>query len=266
MPKRAFIITDTDHGTMIVPRMDCAPDGGYGVGVQLLDTGSFEWEECTRMAKILGFRKRHHGDGVVALDCGANIGAITVFVARLMQGWGRVIAIEAQERLFYALAGNIAIQNAFNARAIWAAVDDCDGTIRIPEPDYTQYASYGSFELDPRDRVPENIGQAVDYKAPTSIVEKVYIDSLRLERVDFIKLDIEGMELRALNGAQDTIERCKPALWVEHIKVDKAELEKFVGDRGYNFGYLGINFVAVHKDDPTSQHYQFANQARVAPR
>jgi FkbM family methyltransferase len=51
----------------------------------------------------------------VAIDCGANIGTHTIEWAKKMTGWGAVIGIEAQERIFYALAGNIAINNCFNA-------------------------------------------------------------------------------------------------------------------------------------------------------
>jgi hypothetical protein len=58
-----------------------------------------------------------------------------------MRGWGMVLAVEAQERVFYALAGNIALQNCFNARALWAALGDAPGELSIPEPDYTKQAS-----------------------------------------------------------------------------------------------------------------------------
>ena len=46
-----------------------------------------------------------------------------------MTGWGIVIAIEAQERIYYALAGNLALNNCFNARAIHAAVSTAPGRI-----------------------------------------------------------------------------------------------------------------------------------------
>ena len=41
------------------------------------------------------------------------------------------------------------------------------------------------------------------------------LDSLNLRRCDFVKLDVEGCELEALLGAQQTIERFRPVLWVE---------------------------------------------------
>jgi FkbM family methyltransferase len=67
----------------------------------------------------------------VAIDCGANIGVHTTQWARLMTGWGRVVAFEPQERIYYALAGNIAINNCFNVRAIHAAVPSTPGTMRL---------------------------------------------------------------------------------------------------------------------------------------
>ena len=48
-----------------------------------------------------------HGDGVVAVDGGANIGVHTIEWATAMTGWGSVIAIEPQERIYYALAGTL---------------------------------------------------------------------------------------------------------------------------------------------------------------
>ena len=82
--------------------------------------------------QLLTQRRQHFGDGVVVVDCGANIGVHTVAWAKGMTGWGQVLAIEAQERIFYALAGNITINNCFNARAFNAAVGAADGVLRVP--------------------------------------------------------------------------------------------------------------------------------------
>ena len=84
------------------------------------------------VVKMLDLRRAHYGDGVVAVDCGANIGVHTVEWAKRMTGWGVVLAFEAQERIYYALAGNIAINNCFNARAIHAAVTSRPGTMKMP--------------------------------------------------------------------------------------------------------------------------------------
>jgi hypothetical protein len=78
-----------------------------------------------------------------------------------MTGWGSVIAIEAQERLYYALAGIIVINNCFNVIAMHAAVASEPGVLRIPQPDYLTASSFGSLELKPRADT-EFIGPPID--------------------------------------------------------------------------------------------------------
>ena len=60
---------------------------------------------------------------------------------------------------------------------------------------------------------PRNTGQ--DHVTAGSDVEMVTIDSLGLENVDFLKLDVEGYELFALKGAEETLKRCKPVVLIE---------------------------------------------------
>ena len=63
---------------------------------------------------------------------------------------GKVYSFEAQEKLFYALAGNIAINNCFNVSAKNAAVGSRVGNINIPQPNYLESGSYGSLEIRKR--------------------------------------------------------------------------------------------------------------------
>jgi FkbM family methyltransferase len=252
--KTAFGLFSTEHGEMIVNRFDynhTYEGKWYGVGAQLLETGAYESGEITLLKQLLTEKRKAVGDPVTVLDCGANIGVFTLEIARLMRGWGTVIAIEPQERLFYALAGNIALNNAFNARAIWAAVDAQEGFLDIPQPDYCQPGSFGSFELQ-RAIDTEDIGQAIDYDKPTSHVRTMKIDDLDCGRIDLVKLDIEGMELDALGGAIAVLKRDRPILCIEVIKIDRDALESFLQSLGYKlFVHNAMNAIAVHTNDPT---------------
>jgi FkbM family methyltransferase len=249
--KLAFVMASSNHGTMIVNRFDyrmVAPDRGYGVGFQILETAAFDPGEVKIALELLALRRKHHGEGVIAIDCGANIGVHTIEWASMMTGWGSVIAIEAQERIYYALAGNIAINNCFNALAVHAAVSSESGTMPIPNPNYFTPSSFGSLELRPR---PSNefIGQPIDYTDNTVLVRKMTLDELNLPRVDFIKIDIEGMEMEALSGARETIARYCPILLIEKIKTDNRQLEQWLRDNGYQSMAFGINVLAVHHRD-----------------
>ena len=97
-----FVLTATEHGTMILNRFDfhAASDRIYGVGHQLLTNANYEPFEVDIAVRLLAARRTHFGDGVVAVDCGANLGVHTLEWARSMTGWGSVVAIEAQERIF----------------------------------------------------------------------------------------------------------------------------------------------------------------------
>jgi hypothetical protein len=143
-----------------------------------------------------------------------------------MTGWGSVIAIEAQERIYYALAGNIAINNCFNAIAMHAAISSEPGIMLIPTPDYLVPSSFGSLELKPSAET-EFIGQPIDYSAGKTVA-----------------------------GARQTIERSRPIFLVESIKAGRERLRGFLSDCGYKVVEAGINLLAIHKTDPVVNELQ----------
>ncbi len=250
----AFILAATNHGSMLVNRHDyrLTESGGYGMGYQLLNNGSFDPHEVDFALQLLRLRREHFGDGVVAIDCGANVGVHTVEWAKAMHGWGEVIAFEAQVRIFYALAGNITLNNCFNARAVWAAIGRQRGSIFVPTPDYFVPSSFGSLEIKQRANT-EFIGQPINYASDAmQVTAMTAIDDLLLDRLDFIKIDIEGMEMDALLGAESSIARFKPQMLIEKIKSDEGEIRAFLTRHGYKIFEAGINLVAVHADDPAS--------------
>ncbi len=256
--KIAFVIAASMQGTLILNRFDYNTAGSvqYGVGIQLLDTGSFDEEEVELAGQLLALRRKYFGDGVVAIDCGANVGVHTIEWAKKMTGWGEVTAIEAQERIYYALAGNIAINNCFNATAIYAAVSERKGTMRIPVLDYQRPASFGSLELTKLTRS-ENIGQPVDYSdKATAEVRTITIDSLNHQRCDLVKIDVEGMEISVIAGATKTVQKHSPIILAESIKADKEALRSRLMDFGYRVFEVGINFLAIHSSDPCISHFR----------
>ena len=254
--KLAFILASTDHGTLIVNRLDyrmVSPTQGYGVGFNLLERASYDANEGLIGTQLLTLRRQHFGDGVVAVDCGANIGVLTVEWAKAMTGWGQVLAIEAQERIFYALAGNITINNCFNARAIHAAVGAQEGVLRIPVPDYLAPASFGSLELRHSDET-EFIGQEIDYsEQKLATIRMITIDAMNLPRLDLIKIDVERMELEVMQGAKATIQRLLPIIIVEGLKAPQQEITALLASYGYEWFPFGLNFLAIHPSDPTKQ-------------
>jgi FkbM family methyltransferase len=255
--KIAFVIAATDQGTLIVNRFDKHHDSNveYGVGYELLNNSAYEPAEIKMVLRLLDARRHCYGAGVAAIDCGANIGVHTIQWAKYMSGWGQVVAIEPQERIYYALAGNIAINNCFNARAIHAAATARPGTMRMPSLDYCVATSFGSLELRQR---PDNefIGQPIDYSESALIeVQSVNLDSLDLDRIDLIKIDVEGMEPDVLHGASEIIKRDHPILIVEMIKSDREKLRSWLENSGYLPLQDRSNLVALHHSDKCLQFF-----------
>jgi FkbM family methyltransferase len=253
-PKQnAFVVTSTDFGPMLVNRFDqntTSSGDHYGVGYNFLNTSSFDPQEINLIMQVLVNLRNIRNKSILMLDAGANVGAHALSCGRLMTGWGEVVSFEAQERIFYALAGNVAMNNLFNVHVRWNALGDKIGEIRVPIVDYFKNSSFGSLEINQTESS-ENIGQELTGK--TQPVTVVTIDSLGLQSLDFLKIDVEKMEEAVINGAAKTIKKFQPVMHVEQLKSNKASLHKLIKKFDYKIVDLGADLLAYHKDDPIQQ-------------
>ncbi len=120
-------------------------------------------------------------------------------------------------------------------------------TIEISVPDYQLPASFGSIEMIQTESS-EFVGQQLTNKEQ---VQAITIDSLNLPRLDYLKLDVEGMEELVLEGAKKTIKRCRPIIQLEVLKSDKQNLIDTL--KKYNYVTLNLNqenTLSLHVDDP----------------
>jgi FkbM family methyltransferase len=258
-----FVLMSTQHGSMIINRNDyheTADNRAYGVGYQLMSRSCYDPNDVQLILELLKLRHATNGDGVVALDCGANIGVHTIEWANLMTGWGEVHAFEAQEKIFYALAGNIILNNCLNASAKHLALGSSNGKITIPEPDYLKPASFGSFELKKRENN-EYIGQKIDYVNANKEIDLITLDSLDFARLDLMKIDVEGMEEEVLNGARKLISTHKPIIFIEIIKSNKQNLINLLEGFNYKYMRLGMNILAINQDDECMNKITFKDGA-----
>ncbi|MBA9005261.1 FkbM family methyltransferase [Thermomonospora cellulosilytica] len=130
--------------------------------------------------------------GGTAVDVGGWFGP---WARRLVGRADRVVTVEADPKL----AG--VLRRAFpQAEVVHAAASDECGQIDLWIPESGALAGISS--------VGGGVGRPVT-------VAQVTLDSLQLKDVRFIKLDIEGHELNALRGAQETIRRDLPNLLIE---------------------------------------------------
>jgi FkbM family methyltransferase len=146
--------------------------------------------------------------GMVALDVGANIGAFTLALARVVFPGGRVVAIEAQRILHQILCANVALNGLGNVRTVQAGAGRTRATARAPHIDFSGGGNFGGF--------------ALTAAGPGEPVDIIPIDEMAIEACHLVKIDVEGMESDVLAGAAATISRHRPVLYVENAFTDKS--------------------------------------------
>ena len=147
--------------------------------------------------------------GHVVLDIGANVGAHTLFFAAAVGPRGRVVAFEPQRLVFQTLCANVALNSITNVICRNEAVGATPGTVRVPVLDPRTMQNFGGLSLDG-----QREGEAV---------ARVTVDGLELGRCHFMKIDVEGMEVPAIEGAAETIRRLRPILYVENDRREHSD-------------------------------------------
>ena len=201
------VLVNAKHGRMLVNRHDVY------IGRSLIELGEFSEGEVDLFEQVLP-------PGSVVVEAGANIGAHTVPLAKRVGSSGRVYAFEPQRVIFQLLCANLALNSLTNVVAFWSAVGDEQGELLVPEIDYSRPNNFGGLGLEGR-----MSGEKVPLRS---------IDSLGLAQLNLLKADVEGMEHAVLAGARQTIERCRPLLYVENDREDKsAPLLALIKQLGY---------------------------------
>ncbi len=142
------------------------------------------------------------------LDVGANIGVFTAGLARAVSAMGAVHAFEPQPAIHELLSLNISQNNLRQVTPHKKAAGAAAGTIRVPPRDYDSVGNFGGVSL----------GGELGEEVPV-----ITIDSLQLGRLRLMKIDVEGMEIDVLRGAEATIRRCEPAIYVENDRDQLSE-------------------------------------------
>jgi FkbM family methyltransferase len=174
-------------------------------------------------------------DGCVVVDAGANIGLVSIPIAQAIQTRAGVVhAFEAQRMIFYALCGAAALNDLTNLFIFHRALGAAPGWLGATLPDYGQAQDFGLFSLT--DQAREHVEK----------IPVVTIDSLALERLDFLKIDVEGMEIDVLDGARETLRRFRPICWIEYWKLGAAQLQAPFADLDYEFVIMdALNMLAA---------------------
>lgn len=132
------------------------------------------------------------GDKVI--DIGAFIGDHTIYYSELVGENGKVIAFEPTRDAFECLSYNL--KDKINVELINSALGKEYGSVRIIDVD-------------------TNLGMNYVEQSNTGGIIIYQLDQMEIDRIDFIKIDVEGYELDVLIGGQNTITKFKPKILIE---------------------------------------------------
>lgn len=165
------------------------------IGAHIMDTHEYE-------PHVTAALRANLCKGAVFVDVGANIGFFTNLAAHLVGAGGKVIAIEPMDKNLQLIYRSLD-RNAFDHVHVYAcAASDAIQLVRMATGPRT---SNGQMLVN-------GDSNAVLYS------QAVRLDDLfgnGLERIDLVKFDIEGFELRAWKGFQRTLMRCRPVVLSE---------------------------------------------------
>lgn len=200
-------------------------------------------------------------EGMTVIDVGANLGYFSVLIGYLVGAQGKVYAYEANPEMHRLLVDNLTVNELkHNAVAINQAVSWSEGTLNFNvskrfKGNSSLIAHSGQYKADFKSDEFEVIA-----------VKATALDNAHLgEKVDFIKIDVEGAELEVFTGMGEIIAAHKPqivfefnkSMMGEAVEAFRNNLESHRTQYGYRFYYLDAqgSLLETSLDDIFSQTF-----------
>lgn len=209
------------------------------------------------------FYDRHHLDimgnyikeGDTIIDIGANIGNHTVFFSKFTKA-KMIYSIEPVDRCYKMLLCNIALNYCHNVNVDYIGIGL--GNHECTAYPFTVYGknNLGSTRMfdtpNPQEFIDDNrkaFNEDPDRYAPVQIIKG---DSIFLEKkIDFIKVDAEGMDLVILEGLKETIDKNRPIIFAEITNDNFEDFIEWITKNSYKIEHE-ISHAAYNVDDPYS--------------
>jgi FkbM family methyltransferase len=198
----------------------------------LLHDSSFEAPELEFMRDALD-------TGATAIDVGANVGVFTVTAGLCVGEDGHVIAVEADEEYRPRLCANLERNALENTEIIAAAAGDADGEVELIIADDGAFSSIKPLV--------SYSGSGATRRIPYRRLDSIWADAGEPD-VAFVKIDVEGAEVEVVDGAEQLLRQCHPALVVE-VREELTEPE------------VRRRLVAIGYEDVTPSDFGSANRA-----
>ena len=215
-------------------------DLSEGIDLAIFLFGQFE----NSTAKVI---KKLVRPGAAVFDIGANIGAHTLPLARLVGPNGKVYAFEPTAYAFGKLKRNLAQNPDLTPRVLAEQV-------RLTSPragDSPEiYSSWRLVGQEPRHQ--KHFGIPKSTEGSRSMTLDDYWETAGSPKVEFIKLDVDGFEVEVIQGSQRMLKQCRAPICMElspYVLEERgssfAELFNVLGECGYQLVDLKRRFPIV---------------------
>lgn len=156
-------------------------------------------------------------EGDIVLDLGAHVGYYTVLASVLVGDTGQVIAFEPEPENLYFLHRHVKLNKCDNVTVIEACVADSSGECTF------RREGTGTGHID----------EAGALTVPVLSLDELLADGA-IPRPDYMKIDVEGAELRVLQGACQLIADARPTIFLSvHGEQLRDDCSQFLKARGY---------------------------------
>lgn len=211
-------------------RIHCDELDKRTVPVEAFNFGSYEKEDSAMIYQLIS-------PNDVVFDIGANIGWYTNHIAATYPS-ATVYAFEPIPETFQKLSGNIALNKFNNIHAYNLAFSEKEQVLKF-------YYSPQQTVASSSRNITEN--QDIIELTCDSMGIDDFVSEKNINKLDFIKCDVEGAELFIYQGAKKTIEKFKPIICTEMLRKWAAKFDYHPNDIIALFAQLGYSCFFVEK-------------------
>ncbi len=185
--------------------------------------------------------KKYITDNITIIDCGSFIGSHTILLSNINKN-NDIIAFEMMPEHYKILLDNIKLNNLKNVLTFNMALNNNIGFINIPNVNYkSQNTNFGGTSMQ------KNTSEKSDLKIATITLDSILPYINESKPVKFIKMDIEGNEIKCLEGSKNLLKKYKPIILIE---IWKHEYQNFINNEIWSFLQKnGYKIKHINSDD-----------------
>jgi len=272
---RRHLLLGKHHPVVLVPgkpnfnRMSLIPAYDFVVGSFVKHTGTYDLHEESVLRLLV------RPDNCV-VEVGSNIGAYTVVLADQVGPGGLVYALEPFRKIFQIMNANVALQGYGNVVTRQVGIAGKSERLSVKAPNLNDFTNLGAarvfFQQD------EDIAHV-----PFDGFEEIEVETLDnlhincgqskedgAKKVDFLKIDAEGMELEVIEGGMRMISEHQPLIYVESQPFFQAGDERFIlkmREKGYTCNPIpGLEMHELMLCIPLSRYDEMTRQLMLLAR